>query len=143
MNIQERIEYYPIVFIVRHPIYPIVIDAVLPAHIKKVIGIKAVHSVGVEKMTTEQALPLIGHLSLAFNSRKYHFGNIDIAFNNSSAAHNGYIETDIDIEKNTAFTGNYENKVFNDDVFVNADLSTTSKWGNYIATIYLKSICND
>lgn len=143
MPILERIEFYPIVFIVRHPIYPIVIDTVLPAHIKKVIGIKAVHSVGIEQMTTEQSIPLIGHLSLEFNSKKYHFGNIDVAFNNSKAAHNGYLETDITIQQNTAFMGNYENKVFKDSSYVNPDLSTTSKWNNYIATIYLKSICND
>jgi hypothetical protein len=139
----ERIVYYPVQFIVRHPLSPININSVLPTHIKRVIGIKAVHSVGVEKMVTELYLPVIGHLSLEFNSRKYHFGNLDIAFDNRPESNDGYLKTDIEIENNSLLTGNYENKICNDSSFINADNSTTNKWSNYIISIYLMSLSND
>lgn len=139
----ERIVYYPVQFIVRHPLSPININVVLPSHIKKVIGIKAIHSVGVEQMLDLTYLPVIGHLSLEFNSRKYHFGNLDIPFNNNSSANDGYLETDITIEGNSSMDGNYENKICKGPEFLNADNTLTEDWKNYIATIYLKSISND
>lgn len=139
----ERIVYYPVQFIVRHPFSPININSVLPTHIKRVIGIKAVHSAGVEKMVGQLYLPVIGHLSLEFNSRKYHFGNIDISFDNRPESNDGYLNTDISTETNSLLTGNYENKICKSSEFVNADSSTTDKWSNYIVTIYLMSISND
>lgn len=139
----ERIVYYPVQFIVRHPLSPININTVLPSHIQKVIGIKAVHSVGVERMITDKYLPLIGHLSLEFNNRKYHFGNIDIPFDNRPEANDGFLETDIVIEPNTLLTGNYENKICSDSAYVLADNTTTNLWNNYIVTIYLLSLSND
>lgn len=139
----ERIVYYPVQFIVRHPLSPININSVLPTHIRKVIGIKAVHAAGIEKMVDEQYLPVIGHLSLEFNSRKYHFGNMDISFDNRPESNDGYLNTDINIESNSLMTGNYENKICNTGDFVNPDNSTSSKWSNYIVTIYLMSVSND
>jgi len=139
----ERIVYYPAQFIVRHPISPININSVLPTHIKRVIGIKAVHSVGVEKMVTELYLPVIGHLSLEFNSRKYHFGNLDIPFDNRPESNDGYLKTDIEIENNSLLTGNYENKICTDSQYVDSNNGTTNNWSNYIITIYLMSISND
>lgn len=139
----ERIVYYPVQFIVRHPLSPININSVLPSHIKRVIGLKAVHSVGIEKMLNEEYLPVIGHLSLEFNSRKYHFGNVDIPFDNRPESNDGFLNTNIDIEQNSLLTGNYENKICSDATFVNPDNTTTNKWSNYIITIYLMSLSND
>lgn len=139
----QRIVYYPVQFIVRHPLSPININSVLPSHIKRVIGIKAVHSVGVEKMRSELYLPVIGHLSLEFNSRKYHLGNLDIAFDNRPESNDGFLSTDIEIENNSLLTGNYENKICTTSQYVNADNGTTTSWSNYIITIYLMSLSND
>lgn len=142
-NKQLRIVEYPIQFIVRHPLSPININAVLPSHIKKVIGIKAVHSVGVEQMYFLDKVPVLGHLTLGFNNKKYQFGNIDVSMDNSPEASNDYIETAIDIDNNSLMTGNYENKVCRDNTFVLADGTVTANWKNYIITIYLLSLCND
>lgn len=140
---KTRITYYPVQFIVLHPNIPVTINAVLPSHIVKVTGIKVIHSVGVDNMTDATYLPVIGHLSLEFNSRKYHFGNIDVPFDNQPAASDEYLDANVDIEANSLLTGNYENKVFTGTDYVKADGSVTDKWSNYIVTIYLKTMSND
>lgn len=140
---KTRVTYYPVQFIVLNPRIPVAINAVLPSHIVKITGIKVVHSVGVDKMTTDTYLPVIGHLSLEFNSRQYHFGNIDVPFDNQAEASDEYLDADIDVQQNSLLTGNYENKVFSGTDYVKADGAVTDKWSNYIVTIYLKTMSND
>ncbi|GAA4457050.1 hypothetical protein [Rurimicrobium arvi] len=138
-----RTSFYPVQFIVLHPHIPVAINTVLPGHIVKITGIKVVHSVGVENMTSEAYLPVVGHLSLEFNSRQYHFGNVDVPFDNQAQASDEYLDADIDVQRNTLLTGNYENKVFTGSDYVKADGTVTDKWSNYIVTIYLKTSSND
>lgn len=138
-----RITYYPVQFIVLHPENPVTINTVLPNHIVKVLGIKVVHSAGIEKMTTENYLPVVGHLSLEFNSKQYHFGNFDVAFDNRAAASDEFLDAAIDIAPNSLLTGNYENKVFTGSAYVKADNTTSDQWSNYVVTIYLKTVSND
>lgn len=140
---KTRITYYPVQFIVLHPKIPVTINSVLPGHIQKITGIKAVHSVGIEKMTTETYLPVVGHLSLEFNSKQYHFGNIDVPFDHNAESSDEYLDAAIDVHPNSLLTGNYENKVFTGSDYVNADSTLTNKWSNYIVTIYFKTLCND
>jgi hypothetical protein len=140
---QERIVYYPVPFIVLHPLVPVTIGAVLPVSISRVLGIKALHSTGIEKMTTAKYLPVIGHLSLEFNSRQYHFGHLDIAFDHQPQASDAYLDADITLQPGTLFTGNYENKVFTGTEYTGADGSLTNKWHHYIVTIYLKTLSHD
>jgi hypothetical protein len=140
---EPRIVYYPIPFIIRHPLSPININTVLPSHIQKVIGVKAVHSVGAEQMLNVLYLPVIGHLSLEFNSRQYHLGNMDIPFDNRPESNDGFLTTDIAIVPNSLVTGNYENKICTNNEFVLSDNSTTANWRNYIITLYLMSWSND
>lgn len=140
---KTRVAFYPVQFIVLHPMIPVTINTVLPSHIVKVTGIKVVHSVGVEHMTSENYLPVIGHLSLEFNSRQYHFGNIDVPFDNGEGASDEYLDANIDIHRNSLLTGNYENKVFMGIDYLKADGTVTDKWSNYIVTIYLKTMSND
>ena len=109
---KTRITYYPVQFIVLHPLIPVTINAVLPSHIVKITGIKVIHSVGVQYMTSEKYLPVIGHLSLEFNSKQYHFGNIEIPFDYQAEASDEFLDAGIDIQRNSLLTGNYENKVF-------------------------------
>ena len=138
-----RITYYPVQFIVLHPKSPVTINAVLPNHIQRILGIKVVHSAGVEKMTTENYLPVIGHLSLEFNNRQYHFGNIDVAFDHQPEASDAFLDAAIDVMTNALFTGNYENKVFDGSDYLKTDGTASDKWSNYIVTIYLKTLSND
>lgn len=140
---QTRITYYPVQFIVLHPDSPVTINTVLPNHIVKVLGIKVVHSAGVERMTTDTYLPVIGHLSLEFNSKQYHLGNIDVPFDNRAEGSDDFLEASIDIQPNSLLTGNYENKVFTGSDYVKADNTTSDKWSNYVVTIYLKTMSND
>lgn len=140
---KTRVTYYPVQFIVLHPLIPVTINAVLPSHIIKVTGIKVVQSVGVEFMTNNNYLPVIGHLSLEFNNRQYHFGNIEVPFDRNMNASDEYLDANIDIQTNSLLTGNYENKVFKGADYVKADGSVTDKWNNYIVTIYLKTMSND
>lgn len=137
----ERVLYYPVQFIVLHPLVPVAISTVLPGHIRRITGIKAIHSSGVEKMTEEDFLPVIGHLSLEFNNRAYHFGHMDIAFDHSPDASDGFLETTIDVYSNALVTGNYENKVFT--ALLNADGTVAKEWSNYIVTVYLRSLGHD
>jgi hypothetical protein len=138
-----RISYYPIPFIVLHPKTPVPINAVLPSHIQRILGIKVVHSAGIERMTSEAWLPVIGHLSLEFNNRQYHFGNIDVAFDHQPEASDAFLDAAIDVLPNGLLTGNYENKVFDSSDYVQEDGLPTDKWSNYIVTIYLKTWSND
>lgn len=138
-----RITYYPIQFIVLSPKIPVTINAVLPSHIIKILGIKVVHSAGIEKMTDSTYIPVVGHLSLEFNSKQYHFGNLDIAYDHNPESSDEYQDATIDVLPQTLLTGNYENKVFTETDYVKTDGSTTDKWSNYIVTIYLKTSSND
>ncbi len=138
-----RITYYPVQFIILNPKAPVTINTVLPNHISRVLGIKAIHSVGIEQMSSESYLPVIGHLSLEFNNKQYHFGNLDIPFDNRPEASDEYLDARIDVQPNSLLTGNYENKVFTDSAYVGADGVVTDKWKNYIVTIYLKTLSND
>ncbi|PZF71558.1 hypothetical protein [Taibaiella soli] len=140
---KTRITYYPVQFIVLHPLIPVTINTVLPSHIVKITGIKVVHSVGVQNMTTEKYLPVIGHLSLEFNSKQYHFGNIEVPFDYQAEASDEFLDAGIDIQRNSLLTGNYENKVFTGIDYLKADGTVTDKWSNYIVTIYLKTMSND
>jgi hypothetical protein len=140
---KTRITYYPVQFIVLHPRIPVTINTVLPSHIVKIMGIKVVHSVGVEKMTTANYLPVIGHLSLEFNSKQYHFGNLEVPFDHNAEASDEFLDAAIDVQVNSLLTGNYENKVFTGTDYLKADGTTTDKWSNYIVTIYLKTMSND
>ena len=138
-----RIIYHPVPFIVRQPLTPVTINTVLPGHIKKVIGIKAVHSVGVQLMATEAYLPVIGYLSLEFNNKRYHFGHLDVPFDNRPEASDAFLDASIDLFPGSLLTGNYENKVFTDITYQKADGTVTDKWSNYIVTIYLKALSDD
>lgn len=140
---KTRIIYYPVPFIVLHPLIPVALYTVLPGHIVKVTGIRAVHSVGIEHMTDDTYLPVTGHLSLEFNNRQYHFGHLDIAFDNQPASSDAYLDVQIDVQRNSLMTGCYENKVFTGTEHVRPDHTLTDKWHNYIVTIYLKALSND
>lgn len=141
---KTRVVFYPVPFIVLHPRIPVAINTVLPSHIVQVIGIKVVHSAGIEYMAgTNAYLPVIGHLSLEFNSRQYHFGNWEVGYDRQVSASDEFLDTAIDVQRNTLLTGNYENKVFAGSEFVNVDGTVTDKWKSYIVTIYLKMLCND
>lgn len=140
---KTRIIYHPVPFIVRQPLTPVTINTVLPSHIRKVTGIKVVHSVGVQSMTTAAYLPVIGYLSLEFNNKQYHFGHLDVPFDNRAEASDAYHDAAIDIMPGSLLTGNYENKVFTGIEYQKADGTITDKWSNYIVTIYLKALSDD
>jgi hypothetical protein len=139
----ERIVFYPIQFIVCHPLSPIPLQCVLPSHIKRVVGVQVAHATGIEQMLSVPRMPLIGLLSLSFNSKKYQFGKIVVAYNNTLNASAEFLETLIEIEPNALLIGNYENRVCMDSQFVNADNSLTNKWKNYLCTLNLKCWSND
>ncbi|MBS1773913.1 MAG: hypothetical protein JST82_13730 [Bacteroidetes bacterium] len=138
-----RIIYHPVPFIIRQPLTPVTINTVLPGHIRKVIGIKAVHSAGVQFMATGNYLPVIGYLSLEFNNKRYHFGHLDVPFDNRAEASDAFLDAAIDLAPGSLLTGNYENKVFTGTDYQKTDGTVTGKWSNYIVTIYLKALSDD
>ncbi|OSZ81917.1 hypothetical protein CAP35_01205 [Chitinophagaceae bacterium IBVUCB1] len=138
-----RVIHHPVQLIVRQPLTPVNIYTVLPGHIRRVVGVKVVHSVGVHLMSTDMYLPAIGYLSLEFNNRNYHMGHIDVPFDNRAEASDAYLDTQIDIIPDSLLSGHYENNVFTGTDYQRADGTITDKWSNYIVTIYLKALSDD
>jgi len=87
---------------------PAFFEFVLPAHVRKVVGILALHTIGMEN--TIGLLPAsnarLGWMHIEFNNRGASLGNFDVYRNEEDATYD-YQETSVEVDKGKLVTGFY------------------------------------
>lgn len=137
---------YPIRILVTQKNRPVILNASLPANLKKLVGIKVIHSGGINLYGTfgtgrKPTYPngTIGWVCIELNNRSIPLGNLDVCYAQANEQlPYDYLDLDIPLQQNAIITGVYNN-IFNpDDWDLVNRLVPTVEWINYIVTLYLK-----
>ena len=142
--------YYPMRILVTHKDRPVILNTALPANLKEVTGIRAVHSGGINLYTaydpTLSKWPngSIGWLNISFNNRALELGNLDVDFSIKpvSTGEYDFVDTSIALQKNSIITGVYNNIFDPEDWALGNFQQAGNPWINYVVTIYLKCTKN-
>lgn len=155
---QPKFYYHTIHLVVSNKDRPVTLNAQLPANITKIVGIRAIHSAGLnvydDLSLIRNGYPSftdssIGWFYIEFNNRQYAFGNLDVGYNPSKALpvkEGVYLPVDIAIESASLVTGIYNN-VFDPDHYMlnnkfypwlSAAVKILPRWMPYIISLNLQ-----
>ena len=149
---------YPIRIIVTDKDRPVTLNTQLPANLSRIIGIKAIHSAGLnlyeDLSKVRNGKPSftnssIGWFYLEFNNRADVFGNLDVQYNPEkpiSKDEGEFIPVDFPLVPASMVTGIYNN-VFDPNHYLlnnrtymwsSSAVKILPSWMPYIITIYLQ-----